>query len=343
VIKKQNLMGALAFLLFIPVILTACAPGELTTAETAQGSTQLASSSPEQATQTSIPTATITPTPWATLIVTPAHTAIPDAVSAIPMTDVKAIYLILGSDRRDNVIEFKTDAIMLAFLLTDGSVSLVSIPRNTMVYIPGHEVFYINWAWYYATISHQDPFEVMADTIQYNFGVRPQGYAMIGFGNFKKLIDDLGGIDVQVAEDFHHGPIDEINLVGYTVRAGLVHMDGDMALWYARSRLTLLDDVNRGRRQQEVVKALYTRAVENLKLSDLAVYWNSLHGLVETELSLLDIEQGFMAVKKPPVVENFTLRNAVTEWYEPGTDIYFLIPDQEKVREVLLDATTINK
>ena len=335
------MVGSAVCLLFILVLMTACAASKLPGTEITQTALPLVSSSPTtQATLTSSPSPTATPIPWATLIKTPAHTPIPNPVDLVSVPDLKATYLLLGSDRRANETFFKTDAIVLVFLRTDGNISMVSIPRNTMVYIPGHEVFYINWTWYSAVLAHEDPFKLMADTLQYNFGVRPVGYAMIEFGHFITLIDELGGIDVMVSKDFYHSEIDVDSPVAHMVHAGLVHMDGETALWYSRARISLNDDINRGCRQQEVISALYTRAVENLKISDLATYWHMFNGLLQTNLSLADSESGFLTVKKPPEIGSYSMRSAVTEWWEPETSTYFLVPDPEKVRELLLVAAS---
>jgi LCP family protein required for cell wall assembly len=96
-------------------------------------------------------------------------------------------------------------------------------------------------------------FHMMADTMEYNFGVRPEHYVLINFEGFKTIIDALGGITVQVAQplsDERDGPGD------FNVPAGPVNMDAETALWYVRSRGTS-SDFDRTRREQEVLEAVF--------------------------------------------------------------------------------------
>jgi polyisoprenyl-teichoic acid--peptidoglycan teichoic acid transferase len=160
--------------------------------------------------------------------------------------------MLLGSDQRRDQPGFRTDTILLLTLNTkNGTASLTSFPRDLYVYIPGWTVNRIN------TAFPHGGFSTLQMTMEYNFGVRPDYYVLINFWSFSEVIDNLGGIDVQVAKNLSDqrpgfGP--------YTVNAGTVRMDGDMALWYVRSRYST-NDFDRTRRQQEVVKALFMKMI----------------------------------------------------------------------------------
>jgi LCP family protein required for cell wall assembly len=98
-------------------------------------------------------------------------------------------------------------------------------------------------------------FDLAQMTFEYNFGVRPDHYVLIGMNAFKDVVDSLNGIDVQVGQTLtdwrdHHGY--------YTVTAGNVHMDGETALLYSRSRYST-SDLARNRRQQEVLQAIFDK------------------------------------------------------------------------------------
>jgi len=160
--------------------------------------------------------------------------------------------LLLGSDERPNEGGLRTDTILLATLNpAAGTAHLTAFPRDLYVYIPGWTVQRINTAYGWGG------FEALALTFEYNFGVRPDHYVMINFRSFEQVIDSLGGIDVNVAvtlTDHRDG------YGNYTVPAGLVHMDGETALWYVRARYTT-SDFDRGRRQQEVLQAIFDRSM----------------------------------------------------------------------------------
>jgi polyisoprenyl-teichoic acid--peptidoglycan teichoic acid transferase len=174
----------------------------------------------------------------------------PSGLLAQPKDQVNI--LLLGSDQRPNTGGFRTDTIILLTLNpTQGTVSMTSFPRDLYVYIPGWTVQRINTA-------HQfGGFDTTALTFEYNFGVRPDHYVLINLWSFEDAIDSLGGVDVEVAIPLtdHRDDYGQ-----YSVPSGTVHMDGETALWYVRSRYST-SDFDRGRRQQEVILAAFRKLV----------------------------------------------------------------------------------
>lgn len=214
---------------------------------------------PSDATPTVTPFLPIPPTP--TYIPTAFPTLLPTAnpenpsgeigpVELLDSTDEHINILLLGSDQRVGEGGFRTDTIILLSVnSSQKTASMVSFPRDLYVYIPGWTYQRINTAMF-----HGD-FEILAQTIEYNFGVKPEYYVMINFWAFEEVIDSLDGIDVQVARTL----TDQRSGYGqYTVPAGQVYMDGTTALWYARSRSST-NDFDRTSRQQEVTQAIIER------------------------------------------------------------------------------------
>ncbi len=229
-------------------------------------------------------TPTITPSPTPTLTPTPLPTATPrpygppsQAVGLLPELEGRINLVLLGSDRRQGHTDFRTDT--LVFLSYDpqtGSTVLASFPRDTYVYIPGYGYNRIN------TAMEFGGFPALVDTLAYNFGIRPEHYVLVDFGGFKALIDTLGGIDVNVPRRL----CDHLRCVG----PGVVHMDADTALWYARSRETT-SDFDRARRQQEVLLAIARRLLSLDALSRAPELYALFRGMVLTDLSLGDVVQ----------------------------------------------------
>ena len=172
---------------------------------------------------------------------------LPPPADALPLPAGTVNVLLLGSDEREEIGGIRTDTLLLvSFHPKKGAVSVISFPRDLYVYIPGWTVRRINEAYQHGG------FELLAETFDYNFGVRPDYFVLVNFGVFKQAVDGLGGIDVQVAASLHEGD--------YFVSPGLVHMDGEMALWYVRSRYTT-SDFERMLRQQEVLMAVFQRMI----------------------------------------------------------------------------------
>jgi LCP family protein required for cell wall assembly len=160
--------------------------------------------------------------------------------------------LLLGSDQRPNDGGFRTDTIQLLTINPqEGTVKLTAFPRDLYVYIPGYTVQRIN------TAMGWGGFDALASTMEYNFGVKPEYYVLINFWSFVDVIDSLGGITVHIGRDL----CDQRDAYGwYCVSQGPMWMSGESALWYVRSRYTT-SDLDRGRRQQEVLQAIFDQLI----------------------------------------------------------------------------------
>ena len=231
----------------------------------------------------------------------------------------------------------------------DGQVSLISIPRDLWVSIPGWENQRINTAYQHG-ISVDYPGGgpgLLKDTILYNLGIRIDHTAMVEFDGFRQIVDTLGGVDVPVScaytdwrlIDPSYDPQNENNWALYTTGPGLIHMDGDLALWYARSRQKS-NDFDRGRRQQEVLRALFTQALQAGTLKRLPELYNDLKNTVETDLNLVDLLQLSLYA---PKMTNADIRSyyirppLVTSWITEG-GAAVLLPNEEPLQQMLTEA-----
>lgn len=205
---------------------------------------------------------------------------IPEPVGLLAQPPGQVNILLLGSDQRPNDGGFRTDTIqLLSINPRDHTVSITSFPRDLYVYIPGYTVQRINTAFGWGE------FDALAQTFEYNFGVRPEHYVLINFWSFRDIIDNLGGVDVVVA----HSLTDHRDGYGYyTVPAGVVHMDGETALWYVRARYTT-SDFDRGPRQQEVLEAIFKKLISLDAVSRAPQLYEIYKANVVTDLTFEDI------------------------------------------------------
>ena len=258
-------------------------------------------------------------------------------------------FLLIGSDRRPGG-SFRTDTMVIAILRpNEGQVSLISIPRDLWVYIPDWENQRINTAYQHG-ISVGYPGGgpgLLKDTIQYNLGIRIDHTAMVEFDGFRQIIDTLGGVDVPVScpytdwrlIDPSYDPENENNWYLYTTGPGLVHMDGDLSLWYARSRQKS-NDFDRGRRQQEVLRALFDQALRAGTLARLPELYNNLKDTVETDLGLGDLLR--LSLYAPKLtsadIRSYYIRPPyVNSWITDG-GAYVLLPDEVALQQMLTEA-----
>ena len=247
--------------------------------------------------------------------------------------------LLLGSDSRPDGGGFRTDVIVWVSLNPrDGYVSAISFPRDLFVEIPGYGENRIN------TAFPRGGFDLMADTFEINFGVRPDQYILVDFNGFKSVINNLGGINVQAAKNLTDTCAKWINASGQcSVGPGLVNMNGEVALWYARSRYST-NDIDRARRAQEVIEAIFNRLMSLdviLKVPDL---YSAYTNYVNTDIKLGDVISLLPLANK--IYDNGDIRNYVIgydyayDWVTvQGAQV--LVPDKEAIQELIIEALSL--
>lgn len=241
--------------------------------------------------------------------------------------------LLLGADARPGEYIGRTDTIMLVTINTDLEiVNITSFPRDLYVYIPGWTVQRINTAFAHGGFS------LMQDTFEYNFGVRPDFYALIRFQAFTYLIDNLGGIDVYVANtltDQRDGYGDS-----YTIYAGTNHMDGETALWYVRSRHSS-SDFERTQRQQEVIVGLFRRFLSFDIVTRAPQLYDTYSSSVDTDLKFETIAPLLplaAQVSDPSKINHFFISRAEVISYRTSTGAQVLLPQYDLIRPLMEQA-----
>jgi len=171
-------------------------------------------------------------------------------------------YLLVGSDSREDLTAEerrrfgtgqaegrRTDTIMLLHT-GSGPDLLLSIPRDSIVDVPGVGSTKVN-----AAYAFGGP-ELLVETLENETGIRIDSYIEIGFGGFVNVVDAVGGIEICPKQRM----VDP--QAALRIRRGCQQADGPTALGYARSRKTSgLGDIDRARRQREVVSAVGDKAV----------------------------------------------------------------------------------
>ena len=203
--------------------------------------------------------------------------------------------LVMGLDYRKDEAEqgpSRTDSMILVSLDPTGmTAGILSIPRDLWVNIPGFGYDKINKAYFDAEayrLPGGGPALAM-QTVRDFLGVPVQYYAVVDFYSFTSLIDDIGGIDVNVPETtLKVDPIGPGNTI--KLHQGLNHLDGATALAYARDRDTAGGDFDRARRQQQVLYAIRDKVLRLNMLPTLVTrapeLYRSAAGGLQTNLSL---------------------------------------------------------
>ena len=289
---------------------------------------------------TNSPTATPTPTATSTATATPTTTPTPTATppapprnhelgvsiaitaglilsgsvpapTPVPLIDLPpgAInVLLLGIDARPGEKLGRTDTIIIVSVNpTARYVSMLSLPRDLWVYIPGINRFdRINTADILGNrYKLGNRVDLLAETIRFNLGIPVSYYAIVNFTGVRDIIDRVGGVDVLAAcplyDVFPDLPPDQNDIITDAVQLasvptgtiniptpGLYTLDGQHALWYARSRYST-SDFDRARRQQNVLRAVWSKIKAQGLIAQLPSLWTELTSLVTTNLTLNDV------------------------------------------------------
>ncbi len=284
-------------------------------------------------------TPNVTVTPAITLEPTPEllPTFNPAVKLGLPRPQGQVNILILGSDYRPGQ-GYRTDVIMVLSLNpSKGTASLLSIPRDLYVDIPGVGMNRINAAQPYGG------FPLSVATLKNNLDIPVDYYFMTTFSGFKSIVDTLGGITVYAGMDLSD-TCDLPQAVDKScfIPAGSNYMDGATALWYARSRHSS-SDLDRTRRAQEIMIAIFQKAMSLDALNRGPELYNLFINSVETNvpvskvLELLPFAGSILSDHS--IVKRYLIGSGnVTHFIVPETGAMVLIPDPGSIGEIVRQA-----
>jgi anionic cell wall polymer biosynthesis LytR-Cps2A-Psr (LCP) family protein len=278
---------------------------------------------------------------------------------------------LLGTDTRPQQGGLNTDVIMIASLHPDQPVvTLFSIPRDVLVYIPGRHMHKVNTA-------YNKGADMFRKTILHNFGIRIDYYALVDFSGVVKTVDALGGIEVVATCPLYHvfpkDPYyfaDETSpmtvtapytdsftgepwVVGERVptqtieipRPGVYELNGMETLAFARARYGVPGgDIDRGRRAQRVVRALLNEIRHDASLATIPTLYEQYSRSVYTDMGLTDIVR---LASQSNRLDALAIRNrffdgvGLTAVTLPRVGAV-LIPDRAAVTQYVQRALTVN-
>jgi len=219
---------------------------------------------------------TPTPEPWYTFEApfSAEITPIPAQASRLELgKDVQA-WLLMGTDKEAPY----TGRIMAMHILLVNErlakAAMISVPPNLFVYLPDVGMRRLS------TSLALGGMELVSKTLAYNFGIRPNRFILSHPTEFQNLIDYLGGLDVSV--------LFPIKDACGGIPSGIHALNGQRLLCYV-SYLSGDDEVDRTRRQQEVLGLLLQKLVKDGRLSKLPNYYTTFEPKMETDFTLTDM------------------------------------------------------
>lgn len=196
-------------------------------------------------------------------------------------TEKQINILLVGVDAREEDVASRSDTMMLVTLdNVNGEIKLTSFLRDSYVEIAGFDrKEKLNAAYFRGGI------QTLIDTLEMNFKVSIPYYVVVDFNIFTTIVDELGGVDVEVTKkESDYTKYTKTNGKIVKIPAGeSVHLNGEQALWYSRMR-KLDSDFMRTQRQRKVISAIVSKA-KTKGFSELYSLAQTIFPLVATNMS----------------------------------------------------------
>ncbi len=277
-------------------------------------------------------------------------TGIPTPVPTAWTPDRAINIMLLGSDIRPGQDNWRTDVIIVVSINPDGpSAAMLSIPRDLYVWVPGWRMSRINTVdthGYAVGYPGGGP-GLLKQTLLYNLGIPVHYYARVDFDGFTSIVNTLGGVDVPVTCQMTDWRLkspeldqeNEDNWELFTVDQQVHYMDGDLALWYVRSRKRS-SDFDRSRRQQQMLRAMMTKGLNRNVIPQIPQLWSDFQETIDTDMGLGEILQ--LASIAPrldlnKIKSRFVAGDAVLAWTTPNDNAYVLLPQYEEISVLVAD------
>lgn len=225
--------------------------------------------------------------------------------------------LLLGADERPGDVGRSDTAILVSADLGAKKVSMVSLPRDTWVNIPGRGWDKLGHAFAYGEENYEQAQKQEAKkppaerkpvtdrgeqltlrTVNGLLDTQVDHYAVVNMQGFEKIVDTLGGVTIDVEKNLDYDdPVDSPPLHIH-LKQGVQRLNGVDALKYVRFRHDAESDFGRMARQQKFLKALVDEALKPKNLTKLPALISQLRGAVRTDLSNADLLRLGLAMAK---------------------------------------------
>ena len=229
----------------------------------------------------------------------------------------------------------RSDALLLATLNNKTkTVKLLSIPRDSYVYIP-----YIKD---YDKITHAHAFGstlATVETVEELFDIPVDYYFRLNFEAFIDIVDALGGVELDVPYKLNE--LDEHDKRTVKLEPGLQELNGSEALAFARTR-KLDSDIERGKRQQEVIKAIAKKASSFKSITKYGDILEAVGSNMKTDMEFSEMKSFFSYLTDGmPRIDTLTLKG----YNDTSTGIYYYKLDEdalEETKQILQDHLGLN-
>ena len=228
--------------------------------------------------------------------------------------------LLLGMGGEGHPGPYLTDTMIIASIKpSENKVALISIPRDLSVPIPGYGWRKINNANHFGEMKEKNSGpKFAAEVVSQVFDIPIDYYLRLDFSGFEKLIDELGGIKINVENGFVDSsfPTDDYGYQTISFKEGWQKMNGQTALNYARSRHGTNNensDFARSKRQQQVLQAIKDEAISFTTFLSYRKISSLIEMYKDHVVTNLDIWEIYKLVKLAKKIDRQSIINLVLD------------------------------
>ena len=222
----------------------------------------------------------------------------------------------------------RSDVNILAVVnTTTGKIQLINTPRDYYVPLP-----ISNGSRDKLTHAGIYGIEVSEGTIADLYGIQIDYYLRMNFTSFIKIVDELGGIDVNSEYDFSVG--------GFHYNKGINHLNGEQALGFARERHSFnTGDVQRGKDQMEVIKGVIQKLSSKEMLTNFDSILAAISDSIQTDMptdTMYSLVRYQLENNLTWSVDSYTVTGydaSNTTFSMPGFYAYVMVPNEDTVNE----------
>lgn len=201
----------------------------------------------------------------------------------------RVTFLVMGVDKRPGDVGRSDSMIVVTYDLATRRIAMLSLPRDTWVPIPGYGYDKLNHSYAYGGE------ELAVSTVQQLLGIPIDHYVTVSFYAFEDVVNALGGVTVDAEKRMYYvDPYDtSMGPEGLVIdiQPGVQEMDGETALKYARFRMDGEGDLGRIRRQQQLIRAMITKASTPSVITRIPQLIPALADTIDTDMTVMEMLQ----------------------------------------------------
>lgn len=243
---------------------------------------------------------------------------------------LKKNIVVMGVDERSDDVGRSDTLFTVMYDSKNNNASLLSIPRDTMVKIPKNGWDKANHAYAYGG------YKMTRQMVEELLGIQINNYILIDFKGFVRIIDAIGGVDINVEKDmYYEDPYDGNDGLVIDLEKGMQHLDGEHAIQYVRYR-DEDGDIGRIKRQQHFIAAVYDKVLSAKIITSMPGLIKEITSMIKTDMSLTDMAA--LAKSMYADVKKGGLQMATV----PGESVYiegisYWVPDMTDLRKQMVE------